>query len=118
MALSGSRVKYYLLTQCILFGTFELVIGKLVENVAGCGSAALLGGVEKTNQDWKGAKQMWIMSVFKHGHSYAVVIPARLMKSRGWRPGSRVVWTVGDDGRLIVEGLTAAVQRKAEERGK
>lgn len=56
---------------------------------------------------------MWIVSVFKQGHSRAVTIPAALLRVRKWAPGSKVVWSVAKDGRLQLEGLQSAVQRSA-----
>lgn len=56
---------------------------------------------------------MWIVSVFKQGHSRAVTIPAALLRVRKWNPGSKVVWSVAEDGRLQLEGLESAVARSA-----
>lgn len=61
---------------------------------------------------------MWVMSVFKHGNSYAVVVPARVRKARQWQPGTRVVWTIDGDGRLMLEGLAAAVGRNKKNAGR
>jgi antitoxin component of MazEF toxin-antitoxin module len=54
---------------------------------------------------------MWIVNVFRQGHSVAVTIPSKLVRVRRWRPGSKVVWSVGVDGALVLEGLEAAVER-------
>jgi len=61
---------------------------------------------------------MWIVNVFKQGHSLAVTVPSKLVRVRRWRRGSKVVWSVGEDGRLQLEGLEAAVDRSKAARTK